>query len=432
MKLVIWGLGFRGKTLADYLGNQYVAAIIESDSAKIGQRYKGIDVISLEKYIEDYRTLPIIITPEYQYQKEISHKLLECHINHFTFSSELPPNIRYNGKFAIDSYLDMIDKRVDIYLYGINAFSLVLYLMLLKHGMRVKFIIEKDNVKQNQISIAELLQLQIVNTELPYINAPLYITTHEDKANLDKLFIGKQWVDAFRYADEREEYRNLELKKFYNYYADKRRCFIVATGPSLTMADLDILSKKQEFCFSVNSMCKIETRWKPDVYVVSDGKFFLENQEVIRKYPCPIKFLPDDNIDFWKQRKQGEYQMHRDSIDAYDVMEFSEDITKIVNTQGTITIGCIQIAVYMGFKEIYLLGTDCNYILGSNSNHFGGDDRPDMIDHSISAMLKGYQMCRDYADAHGIKIYNATRGGMLEVFERVNFDTLFEEIPVTS
>ena len=56
--------------------------------------------------------------------------------------------------------------------------------------------------------------------------------------------------------------------------------------------------------------------------------------------------MPDDAIDYWKQKKEGEYQMHRDSIDAYDVVEFSEDITQIVNTQGTITVGCIQIAVY--------------------------------------------------------------------------------------
>ena len=30
------------------------------------------------------------------------------------------------------------------------------------------------------------------------------------------------------------------------------------------------------------------------------------------------------------------------------------------------------------------------------------------------------------ADENGFKIYNATRGGKLEVFERVDFDTLFD------
>ena len=34
---------------------------------------------------------------------------------------------------------------------------------------------------------------------------------------------------------------------------------------------------------------------------------------------------------------------------------------------------------------------------------------------------------RHYADEHGIKILNATRGGKLEVFEKVNFDSLFAD-----
>ena len=35
-----------------------------------------------------------------------------------------------------------------------------------------------------------------------------------------------------------------------------------------------------------------------------------------------------------------------------------------------------------------------------------------------------YKKAKEYADKHGIKIYNATRGGALEVFPRVNFDDL--------
>jgi len=38
---------------------------------------------------------------------------------------------------------------------------------------------------------------------------------------------------------------------------------------------------------------------------------------------------------------------------------------------------------------------------------------------------RAYKTAKKYADRHGVKIYNATRGGNLEVFERVDFDTLF-------
>ncbi len=35
-----------------------------------------------------------------------------------------------------------------------------------------------------------------------------------------------------------------------------------------------------------------------------------------------------------------------------------------------------------------------------------------------------YMSLREYAKEHGIRVLNATRGGKLEVFERVNFDKL--------
>ena len=43
----------------------------------------------------------------------------------------------------------------------------------------------------------------------------------------------------------------------------------------------------------------------------------------------------------------------------------------------------------------------------------------------IDLQLAGYKAAKEYVDSHGIEIYNATRGGKLEVFPRVNFDDLF-------
>ena len=40
------------------------------------------------------------------------------------------------------------------------------------------------------------------------------------------------------------------------------------------------------------------------------------------------------------------------------------------------------------------------------------------------SVKKSYEKAKEFTEAHGIKIYNATRGGKLEVFERVDFDTL--------
>ena len=40
----------------------------------------------------------------------------------------------------------------------------------------------------------------------------------------------------------------------------------------------------------------------------------------------------------------------------------------------------------------------------------------------IDAIMDGYKAAKQYADLHGIRICNATRGGKLEIFERVDFD----------
>ena len=75
-----------------------------------------------------------------------------------------------------------------------------------------------------------------------------------------------------------------------------------------------------------------------------------------------------------------------------------------------LSIGFLQI-VYTDGKA-YFEGDDAH-----------GDGRAAV---SVWQMDVAYEAARKYADAHGIKIYNATRGGCLEAFPRVDFDSLFE------
>ena len=101
----------------------------------------------------------------------------------------------------------------------------------------------------------------------------------------------------------------------------------------------------------------------------------------------------------------------------------------------------------MGFKEIYLLGIDNDYsvmrtnsgeiIFSESSDHFTSEyhDGSMMVKYKsqgFESMNKdwvaaAYQTAREYADSNEIKIYNATRGGKLDVFERVDFDELFDQ-----
>jgi hypothetical protein len=117
---------------------------------------------------------------------------------------------------------------------------------------------------------------------------------------------------------------------------------------------------------------------------------------------------------------------------------FSEDASNALGEGYTVTYNAIQIAVYMGFKEIYLLGVDHSYAVNLKADNTvekketksysdilsDGIDKVDnlpRIDYSTLA----YTAAEKYAREHDIKIYNATRGGALEIFPRVDFDSLF-------
>ena len=151
---------------------------------------------------------------------------------------------------------------------------------------------------------------------------------------------------------------------------------------------------------------------------------------------------------------------------------FSEDITQGVYTGMTITYANIQIAVYLGFKELILIGVDHNfsnlaYLPPKYRNLAEYDWKRDPLkfrenaeqdfayeirhvegvrDHfcdnyvvdgmfdgkgkgggtySVEDAVRAYLAARQYAEQHGIRIVNATRGGKLNVFKRVSFDSLF-------
>ena len=46
--------------------------------------------------------------------------------------------------------------------------------------------------------------------------------------------------------------------------------------------------------------------------------------------------------------------------------------------------------------------------------------------YATPKLIVGYEEVKKYADSHGIKVYNATRGGVLEVFPRVKLEDILK------
>lgn len=99
----------------------------------------------------------------------------------------------------------------------------------------------------------------------------------------------------------------------------------------------------------------------------------------------------------------------------------------------------VQIAVYMGFSEIYFIGVDHHFHTSINNkgeivvdntvkDYFSDKYNTDKDNLYIPNTEKStliYVAMKKHCDERNIKVFNATRGGKLEVFPRVDFDSLF-------
>lgn len=224
---------------------------------------------------------------------------------------------------------------------------------------------------------------------------------------------------------------NHDYKKI-NDYKNRyhgNRCFIIATGPSLTLQDVSRL--KNEYTFGMNSICLLFDKlgWETTFYGVQDTGVYLKLREYYKNFKKTTLLLGDglplkganvpNHIPFTIN-----YLDHKHSYKRLNT-KFSLDASKYVYDGYTITYSLIQIAVFMGFKEIYLLGNDCSYPKDPTKQHFAdfGHIDPSTLT-ARDRILFAYQYAKDYLENTDVKIYNATRGGALEIFPRVDFDDI--------
>ena len=127
------------------------------------------------------------------------------------------------------------------------------------------------------------------------------------------------------------------LKEFENKY-NGERCFIIATGPSLTIDDLEKL--KDEYTFGVNSIIKLfdETDFRPDFYGIQDKFVYGAMQDVIKSTKFKTAFcadiiakeyeVPSDFIPF---PYNGEYHLYNGKPGEYNA-KFSDNAMKLFMT----------------------------------------------------------------------------------------------------
>lgn len=265
------------------------------------------------------------------------------------------------------------------------------------------------------------------------------------KENRFVRFLMKPFVDIKR-KREFARYQKSEDSQYIKTFKDKHkgeRCFIIGNGPSLKIEDLDSLIN--EYTFAANRIYNFlsQTEWRPTYYLSVDRDVMRHSIQELNKYDFKELFLATDmNFDMTKLKGKATriFLDNKFHVNKYNDLSayICEDVSKSFSDGYTVTFVAIQFAIYMGFKKIYLLGMDFNFstmISSSGKKIVNKDVKDHFYEKKYQATvpcfydnnLYAYNVAKEYADSHDIKILNATRGGKLEVFERVDFDSIIKK-----
>lgn len=244
------------------------------------------------------------------------------------------------------------------------------------------------------------------------------------------------------YLDYNYRRHSSKLKKFKDIHKGQR-CFIIGNGPSLNQTNLSLI--KDEIIFGVNTLYAGLTKFgiTCDYYAVSDGIMWRNHIEDILGVDTTLflggvagrEYIGD--FRFFRKFKRNKPIVVQRLGQIQDSSCFSRDISRGHYEGTTVIIDmCLQVAYYMGFKEVYLLGCDCDF---SGSLHFDG--APTVSEDGIaklrptdpgyiqftndwSRIFESYEMCKKVYEEDGREIINATVGGKLEVFKRMKLEEI--------
>lgn len=260
----------------------------------------------------------------------------------------------------------------------------------------------------------------------------------------------KKYTDILlKYIDN--DVWNHKIAKWKDKFRGKK-VFLIGTGPSLKVKDLETIQQNGYKTFACNFINRIfgKTEWRPDLYCCEEKSATILNYDFIMNYHMDVKFI--GNLDNYEESKL--FLNAPDEVLFYlrgsAANRFSEDLSKVVYGGHTVMFSMIQFAAYMGFSEIFLLGVDNTQPPSPHTSgfveaksHFYEDDNEEINkrreiyfkhkyaddwDEYTRSVNSSYEVAREYCNSQGILIRNATRGGRLEVFDRVDIDKLFKRV----
>ena len=216
-----------------------------------------------------------------------------------------------------------------------------------------------------------------------------------------------------------------KIDRWHNKHLGKR-AVIVCNGPSLLKTDFSLL--KDVFTFGLNKINLLfdKSDFRPSC-IVSVNKLVLEqNANFYNETDVPL-FLDKEARTLVKNRSNVAF------LYPSPMLSFARDCGMAVYQGYTVTNVALQLAFHMGFNEVALIGADHTFATKGRANktvssgekdfshfdpkYFAGGVKwqlPDILQSEVS-----YNLARDVYEAHGRRVLNATDGGELGIFNRI-------------
>lgn len=244
------------------------------------------------------------------------------------------------------------------------------------------------------------------------------------------------------------------------------RCFVLGNGPSLNEYDLSLL--QNEFVFCVNDFIRFDkvSLVKPNAYVMADPKFFdldksndgdrdfiekirnlktinekiemfvpIDAKEAIEKYGWNLGF----SVNYFKANL------------CFESFNKNKMVTleKPIPAMQAVVQYAVLIAMYMGFEQIYLLGTEQTNIFGNIRSFMNKDSISDyaftlsneerawkhekLTSYTLQQTLRGYARIfelfdelYDYCDKQRVKLYNCSTETLIQGIPKLDYYSVFE------
>lgn len=209
-----------------------------------------------------------------------------------------------------------------------------------------------------------------------------------------------------------------------------QRCFILLNGPSIKECDLSLLKNEKTFVCNYFYKSNLNVDIKPDYYLLFDELFFKDEnrieENILARYPNTTII---ESIWGYKNNKIKNNCYYVDHFHLPTSFRIAHNISSISSGFQTVAFHAITAAIYMGFKEIYILGLDFE---PSPFTHFydGEVNRKYYTPKEYwcySSAQHQAEYLNKFATKKDVSIYNVNKNSFIRSFSFVDYLKIFNK-----